>query len=234
MPRQVEVYFKNLYKMDLKTLCLIYLIPLFIDVIQLVFMAYMIPERIDLRKGHRICFLLLMFLIGHNHSNEFNGLISIRGNRNAFLKGCILAMLANSIVLGIADVGFMNLIINCIKSLPVLHSYLHFTYYDIQDIAINMMLYLWATSIGFFIGSLDYRFTKSITFSLIGIMIVLFYQMFISKRLTENHYWSLEEILLQDGIWEYIWLIPIFIVGGILLLCRAPIKAYAKSLEQKG
>lgn len=234
MLKQIEVYFKNLYTMNLKALVVIYIIPLFIDLMQILFMAYIIPVGIDLRKGHRVFLFIMMFIIGNGHSSHsFDGLISIRGNRKAFLKGCILAMIANSIVLGIVDVGVMNLI-TFIGSFPKRYDYLQIVYYDLKDIGINIVLYLWAASIGFLIGSLDYVLTKKLFVIVFMMIVVMFYKAFIVEGLSQEHYLALTDIFLQDGIWRYAWCIPFFIVGGILLLGKAPIKTYAHGLGEKG
>lgn len=234
MLKQIEVYFKNLYTMNLKALLIIYIIPLFIDLLQIVFRAYLIPVGIDLRKGHRIFLFIMMFMIGNGYSSHsFDGLISIRGNRKAFLKGCILAMIANSIVIGIVDMGVMNLI-TYIGSRPKIHDYLYFVYYDLKDIGINMVLYLWAMSVGFLIGSLDYVLTKNLFVIVLMIIVTIFYKAFIGEDFNQGHYSALTNIFLQDGIWRYAWCIPFFMVGGILLLSKAPIKIYAHGLGEKG
>lgn len=234
MIKQIEVYFKNLYVMNLKVLSIIFIMPLFIDFLQILFRGYLISEGIDLRIGHRVCLCIVMLIVGNGHSSSsFNGLISIRGNRKAFLKGCILAMIANSLVLGIVDVGVMNLITS-IGSWPKRHDWLHVVYYNLKDIGINSMLYLWATSIGFLIGSLDYVLMKNSFSILLMLIIGVFYKTFIGGGLSQAHDSICKEIFLQDGIGRYAWCIPFFIIGGILLLYKAPIKAYAHRLGEKG
>lgn len=229
-----QAYFRNLYKMNLKTLLIIYLIPFFIDVLQIVFMAYIMSVGIDLRKGHRIFLFLIMFLMGNNHSSvEFDGFISIRGNRKAFLKGCILAMISNSIVLGVVDMGILNLI-TYIGSRPKMHDFLRFVYYDLKDIGVNIMLYSGATSMGFCVGSLDYVATKNLFTILLMVIVGVFYKTFIGGHLSSTQYATLTAVFLRDGIWCYAWCIPLFIIGGILMLYKAPIKTYAHALGERG
>lgn len=233
MPKQVKAYFKSLYTMNLKALGIIYVIPLFIDIIQILYMVYLVSVGVDLRKGHRAVLLIMMFMIGNSHSSSsFDGLISIRGNRKAFLKGCILAMIANSIVLTIVDVGVMNFI-TFIGSFPKRHDDLQIVYYDLKDIGINIVLYLGAASSGFFIGSLDYVLTKNLFVILLMMIAGGFYKTFIGGGLTRAQYAILTEIFFEGGIWRYVWCIPLFIIGGILLLYKAPIKTYAHGLGEK-
>lgn len=234
MPKEVAVYFKNLYSIRLKVLLLIYVIPLFIDVMQILFKVYVMPMGVDLRMGHRVYLCILMCLIGNGHSsNSFNGLISIRGNRKAFLKGCILAMSAECIVLGIADWGVMNLI-TFIGSLPKRQSYLDFVYYGVKDIGINIVLYLWAASIGFFIGSIDYRLTKRLFTVFMMVVATIIYKMLTGENAALNEAAGLKNIFLQDGIWKYAGCIIFFIAIGSLVLYKAPIRTYAHGIGEEG
>lgn len=214
MFKQAKPYFKHLYKMDLKALGFIYGILLVFDIMQILFKAYIVSIGIDLRVGHRAMLFFVMSLIGNGYgSGEFDGLMSIRGNRKAFLQGCVLAIVSNSIVLGMVDVGAMNLI-TYIASRPRMHANLYIVYYSLKDIGINMTLYLGAISLGFFTGSLEHTFMKRSLAVMATTMIYIFYV----------HFARVKGIFIHGSLNRYIWFIPCFIIGGILLLYKAPIK----------
>lgn len=237
MNKQTKLYFKHLYKMRPHALAVLFGLLLIIDMMEISVTGYIIHKGINITNNHRIFLIIIMFLIGLSHGNGgFDELMSIRGNRKAYFKGCICAILSNCFVLGIVDGCVLHLITSInggINSALYPNVFMHHVYYSSLDIVRNIVMCIFVTSLGFLVGSISYRLPRKYFGAILGALCGMLCSISYGRaELGLGFISGFCEMIWSGSSLLYLGISPLFIISSIVLLYEAPIKAYTASYNE--
>ena len=191
---------------------------------------------IDLDIGY-ILGAIFLFVSGVWYSyKKYPGLINIRARRGAYLKGIALIGTVGSMLLGVIIYMVTTLYIHMIQLW--VHNKLVVDSFS-GDIAglisvVGLAMIIFAGS--FFIGAVFYRLNKLTAICVLSIGPMLLVMSVLSYYLLQNDasmqwmfmmLWLAKPLLGGSGQLIYI---VLFWLGGIALLIKAPLKAYAHDL----